>query len=95
MKSNKKTIIVLFCIAGFLIFAVCMFRTFVIRDYKGRKTTGKYEIAQASAILIDEKRLETFEQDGSNREVPIHFYFPRVTFVTIVFARLQILFYSI
>ena len=76
MKSNKKTFIVLFCIAGFLIFAVCMFRTFVIRDYKGRKTTGKYEIAQASAILIDEKRLETFEQDGSNREVPLHFYFP-------------------
>ena len=69
-----------------MIFAVCMFRTFVIRDYKGRKTTGKYEIAQASAILIDEKRLETFEQDGSNREVPIHFYFPRVTFVTIVFV---------
>ena len=75
-KKKKHTPIILFCIIGVIIFAVIMFRTFVIRDYKGRETTGEYELAQAEAILIDESRPETFEQDGSKREVPIHFYFP-------------------
>ncbi len=77
MKSKKKTAIVLACIAGIVLLGICLFRTFVIRDYKGRKTTGDYELAQASAILIDESRQETFEQDGSKREIPIHFYIPK------------------
>lgn len=75
-KKKKRSLIILCCIIGVIIFAVVMFRTFVIRDYKGRETTGEYDLAQTEAILIDESRLETFEQDGSKREVPVHFYFP-------------------
>ena len=75
-KKKKRTPIILFRIILVIIFAVILFRTFVIRDYKGRETTGEYELAQAEAILIDESRPETFEQDESKREVPIHFYFP-------------------
>ena len=75
-KKKKRSLIILCCIIGVIIFAVVMFRTFVIRDYKGRETTGEYDLAQTEAILIDESRPETFEQDGSKREVPVHFYFP-------------------
>jgi dienelactone hydrolase len=45
-------------------------------DYQGRPTTGEYHVAQSEAILIDHDRIETFETDGSFREVPVHFYFP-------------------
>lgn len=33
-------------------------------------------MAQASAILTDESRVEEFETDGSKREVPVYFYYP-------------------
>lgn len=75
--KKKRVLKVLSCIAVIIILLTILFRTFVIKDYKGRPTTGEYEFSQASAILIDESRAETFEQDGSKREVPIHFYFPK------------------
>ncbi len=75
--KKKRVLKVLSCIAVIIILLIVLFRTFVIKDYKGRSTTGEYEFAQVSAILTDESRLETFEWDGSKREVPIHFYFPR------------------
>lgn len=75
-KQKKNAVTVLPCIAGIVLLAIILFRTFIIKDYKGRETTGEYEFTECSAILIDESRTETFEQDGSKREVPIHFYFP-------------------
>ncbi|MCI5613281.1 MAG: hypothetical protein MR356_02940 [Agathobacter sp.] len=32
----------------------------------------------AEDIWIDESRVEEFEQDGSKREVPVHFYYPDI-----------------
>ena len=75
--KKKRVLKVLSCIAVIIILLIILFRTFVIKNYKGRPTTGEYEFAQVSAILVDESRVETFEQDGSKREVPIHFYFPK------------------
>ena len=49
---------------------------FVIKDYKGRPTTGEYAVAQSEAILVDSSRVESFETDGSYREVSVHFYYP-------------------
>ena len=76
-KSKKRVTIVLSCIGGIIIFAMSMLPAFIIRDYNGRETTGEYEFAEAQAILIDDSRIETFEDDGSYREVPVHFYFPK------------------
>ncbi len=75
-KKKKNTKLVIFCIIGVIILGAVLFRTYVITDYNGRETTGDYALAETSAILIDDSRLETFEQDGSKREVPVHFYFP-------------------
>ena len=72
-----RPLFILSIIAVIILLLIVLFRTFVIKDYKGRPTTGEYEFAQVSAILTDESRLETFEWDGSKREVPIHFYFPK------------------
>ena len=35
-----------------------------------------HTLGETSAILIDESRIDPFEQDGSFREVPVHFYYP-------------------
>lgn len=45
-------------------------------DYEGLPTTGSYEIKTASAILVDESRVESFEGDGTKREVPVYFFYP-------------------
>lgn len=50
----------------------------VFTGYRGLKTTGQYRVKQASAILTDAGRPETYETDGSFREVPIHVYYPEV-----------------
>ncbi len=76
-KQKKRVAIVFSCITGIIIFAISLLPAFIIRDYRGRETTGEYDCAECSAILIDESRVEIFEQDGSKREVPIHFYFPK------------------
>lgn len=49
---------------------------FLFTGYQGLDTTGDYGIRQASAILVDEARVEDFETDGSKREVPVHIYYP-------------------
>lgn len=50
--------------------------SFLFADYKGLPTTGEYKVGSAQAILIDEDRVETFETDGSKREVPAYFFYP-------------------
>ena len=49
---------------------------FLFRSYTGRPLTGKYTPASCTAILTDTSRRETFEQDGSFREVPVHLFYP-------------------
>lgn len=79
MKNTKKiriSLIILTSLLVLLVLAVFLVPKLLFTDYEGLPTTGPYEVAQTSAILIDEARLETFETDGSKREVPVYFYYP-------------------
>lgn len=78
-KSHKVLFIVLGCIAAAILLAVVLIPKVLFSDYEGLPTTGPYSIKQVSAILVDENREETFETDGSFREVPVYFYYPDVT----------------
>lgn len=49
---------------------------FVFSNYNGLPTTGEYTVQETSAILVNEGFPDPFETDGSNREVPVHFYYP-------------------
>lgn len=73
---KKKSVIVLSAVFSIIIILVSMVPAFVFTDYQGRPLTGEYDVAQTEAILIDSSRLESFETDGSFREVPVHFYYP-------------------
>lgn len=64
------------CVACVLVMGVLLVPAFVFTGYAGLPTTGEYQVAETSAILVDESRTDPFEQDGSAREVPIHFYYP-------------------
>nr|MCR5390204.1 dienelactone hydrolase family protein [Lachnospiraceae bacterium] len=76
-ENKKKNLwIVLSAVLGIVLISMSMIPAFVFKDYKGRPVTGSYEVASCSAILIDETRLETYENDGSYREVPVYFYYP-------------------
>ncbi len=59
-----------------IMMAFSLIPAFLINDYQGRPVTGEHQIAQANAILIDRARTEQFEDDGSFREVPVHFFYP-------------------
>lgn len=61
---------------GILVLGISLMPAFLFTGYAGLPTTGEYEVKQASAILVDESRIETFESDGSFREVPVYFYYP-------------------
>ena len=73
---KKKAGIVLSAIGSLIIITLSMIPAFLFKDYNGRPTTGEYDVAQLSTILVDKSRVEEFETDGSNREVPAHFFFP-------------------
>ena len=73
---KKKVWMVLGALLSIVLFTINMTPAFLFRDYNGRPLTGPYKVAQADAILVDGSRLETFESDGSFREVPVHFYYP-------------------
>lgn len=55
---------------------IAMMPAFVFTGYEGFDTTGKYQVKQAHAILVDESRTESFEADGIKREVPVYIYYP-------------------
>ncbi|MBP5623466.1 MAG: hypothetical protein J6X36_01200 [Lachnospiraceae bacterium] len=74
--TKKKLPIILSSVLSVMILASALIPAFVFADYKGRPTTGEFATKEAEAILIDKTRIETFEQDGSFREVPVHFYYP-------------------
>jgi dienelactone hydrolase len=76
MKMLKKVLKALVIIAIVLVIIVMVGKTILFTNYSGRPTTGEYKVAQSEAILVDHNRLESFETDGSYREVPVHFYFP-------------------
>lgn len=65
-------------VLGLLLLLVSLLPVILFTDYEGLETTGEYEVRQTQAILVDESRPETFETDGSWREVPVYFYYPEV-----------------
>ena len=79
-KKKKKALkivgIVFGCFAALILLAIILIPKLLFTDYEGLPTTGPYHVKMASAILVDENRLETFETDGSKREVPTYFYYP-------------------
>lgn len=62
---------------GFVLLGLALIPSFLFTGYHGLETTGMYEVEQTQAILIDQNRTEVFRTDGSNREVPIYFYYPK------------------
>ncbi len=75
-KEKKKAAIICSAILSVILLAGGLFPAFLFKDYKGREVTGEYKTAECAAILIDPQRTESFEKDGSAREVPVHFYYP-------------------
>ena len=75
-KKSHKVLLILGIIAGLILLALILIPKLLFTDYEGLPTTGVYGVKQASAILVDKNRLETFETDGSYREVPVYFYYP-------------------
>ncbi len=73
---KKKAWSVVNCVLSTILVAVLLVPAFVFTNYSGLSTTGNYKVAQGSAILVDESRIDEFENDGSFREVPAHFYYP-------------------
>lgn len=81
MKKTRKKYIPLIILASILLLiamAVVLIPKLLFADYEGLPTTGPYQVAHTSAILVDENRVETFETDGSKREVPAYFFYPIV-----------------
>ncbi len=56
--------------------AIALIPSFIFTNYNGLENTGDLRVVTASAILVDKNRSDTFENDGSDREVPVHFYYP-------------------
>ncbi len=70
-KGKKIAIVIIL-----LIIAIMVIKSVAFKKFDMPVLSGSYEVAQKSAILIDKNRLEAFEDDGSYREVPVHFYYP-------------------
>lgn len=77
-EREKKPVGMVFSLLGSLfLFTVSSIPSFLFADYEGLPTTGQYEVKMAQAILVDENRVESFETDGSKREVPAWFFYPQ------------------
>ncbi|MCM1127406.1 MAG: hypothetical protein NC429_13160 [Lachnospiraceae bacterium] len=75
-KDKTKGKAIAGTVMNIVIICFSLFPAFLFTDYSGLKTSGQYEVKETQAILIDSGRLETRENDGSYREIPIHFYYP-------------------
>ena len=75
-KQKKKAAIVFSALISVVLIAANMLPAFIFADYHGRPLTGEYEVREDQIILTDTSRTEKFENDGSCREIPVHFYYP-------------------
>ncbi|MCM1496254.1 MAG: hypothetical protein NC089_10710 [Bacteroides sp.] len=75
-KEKTRAKVIFGTVMNIILICFSLFPAFIFTDYSGLKTSGPYEVKETQAILIDSSRLETNENDGSNREIPIHFYYP-------------------
>ena len=74
--EKRKASAIVSCIMSIVFIGFSLVPAFIFTGYKGLPVSGGYAIKEASAILIDSTRSDSFEQDGSSREVPVHFYYP-------------------
>lgn len=74
--SRSKTGAVFAALGSIMMLGASLVPSFLFAEYSGLPTTGSYCVKETEAILIDESRTESFETDGSDREVPVHFYYP-------------------
>lgn len=63
-------------ILSMILIGFALVPAFVFTGYNGLPTSGGYAVKETSAILVDGTRTDPFENDGSSREVPVHFYYP-------------------
>ncbi|MDE5771481.1 MAG: hypothetical protein K2I06_07640 [Ruminococcus sp.] len=75
-KEKTKAKMIVGAVMNTILIGFSLFPAFVFTGYSGLKTSGQYKVKETQAILTDNSRLETHENDSSNREVPIHFYYP-------------------
>ncbi len=76
-EGNKKIAgAIMSAVTGIALISISMIPAFIFTGYNGMDTSGEHPVAEASVILVDESRVEAFEQDGSKREVPTHFFYP-------------------
>lgn len=75
-KEKSKAGVIVSAVMGVILIGFSLFPAFIFTGYSGLETSGQYEVKETKAILIDNSRLETNENDGSNREIPVHFYYP-------------------
>lgn len=75
-KAKKAVFMILGALLSIVLIFLSMVPSFVFTDYQGLPVTGTYTVAQVKAILTDESRQEEQETDGSNREVPVYFFYP-------------------
>ncbi len=50
----------------------------IFPQYKPLTPSGSYQLATASYTWTDESRIESFEEDGSNRQVTVQFWYPDI-----------------
>ncbi|MBQ1546610.1 MAG: dienelactone hydrolase family protein [Clostridia bacterium] len=75
-KYKSKAGAVVSGVLSVIFVSLALVPAFVFTNYNGLDNSGSLTVDTASAILIDESRLDTFENDGTFREVPVHFYYP-------------------
>ena len=75
-RPKKPGAAVASCVLCILAFSLLLVPAFVFTGYCGLPVSGQHRVGESSAILIDSSRTDPFEQDGSFREVPVHFYYP-------------------
>ncbi|MBR1731233.1 MAG: dienelactone hydrolase family protein, partial [Ruminococcus sp.] len=74
LRQKPRTVIS--CILSVILVLFSLVPAFIFTNYNGLPTTGKYKVSEVDAILVDESRVDEFENDGSNREIPTHFFYP-------------------
>ena len=74
---KSKVGVIVNAIGGMMLLGCSLIPAMLFTGYEGLETSGDYEVGMTSAILVDENRVESFEIDGSNREIPVYFYYPK------------------
>lgn len=74
--TKRAAGLIVSCVLSVILIGGALMPAFIFTGYHGLPTTGDYAVKEMDVILVDASRLDTFENDGSYREVPVHFYYP-------------------